>query len=213
MASSNNTNFQAVKTLYISNDIKLKNLLKLDINVKNFLEIFHHEYIRQKILLEHVFNNQYENIMKYIDLPNRFDFNKYNKCTKFFNEYSDYLGNNYSGELGYNYLCIVMTTVLEYFGGLSEYEKIVKYAEKIHNEHIGRGLILLHNIHPNLFPKFKKVTTSFFKSYMILDFCHKKIDYYLIYNNNRRWSLENDDNVLVNNESIEKIIEYIALIF
>ena len=148
--------------------------------------------------------------------PNNIDIVKYNKRAKFFTSYSNYLDNKYGSDLGYNHLANVMTYVLEYFGGYDEYDKIVKYSEKIHHENIWKALSKLHNIYPNFFPKFKKVTTCFFESCMTIDFNHNddKTNYYtLTYNNNKMWCLEDTNKVFVDNKSIKIIIECMSLLF
>ena len=103
-----------------------------DINVKKFLQIFIDDNIRKIKILQYVFNDQCENIKEYIDIPNKLDIDKFNKCTIFFNNYSKYLENTH-GDLGYLHLCNVMIIVVEYFGGISEYNKLIKYFEKIHH--------------------------------------------------------------------------------
>ena len=206
----------------ITKDTETEEITK-DINVTEFLNIFINDYFRKAYLLEHMFNNQYENIVKYLDSPNNLDINKYNKCAKFFNKYSDYLDDQYGFD-GYEYLCIAMSKVLEFFGGYDEYNKMLKYSEKIHHEHIGRGLAKLHKIYPKIVPKFKKATTCFFKSYMTIDFHYndEKATYMLIYIN-KYWTLKyinycttthiDTEKILVDNKSIDDIIEQLSLIF
>ena len=233
MESLNNSNFKRLDQESVSsydnidseeivNDTESEENTK-DINVTEFLNIFINDYFRKAYLLEYVFNNQYENIVKYLDSPNNLDINKYNKCAKFFNKYSDYLDDQYGFD-GYEYLCIAMSKVLEFFGGNDMYNKMVKYSEKIHHKHIGQGLAKLHKIYPKIIPKFKKVSTCFFKSYMVIDFHYndEKATYMLIYFN-KYWTLKyinywsstniNPEETLVDNKSIDDIIEQLSLIF
>ena len=214
--SSDNTNFKLLNQTYLplpSYNItnSYNDFTKNDINVDEFLEILHHDYYKRFTILKPLFNDQYENIIQYIDLPNKFDTNNYDKCVIFFNRYSNYLINNYNKDARYYYLCNAITIVVEHFGGFSEYDKIVKYyGEKIHHKYIGKGLAKIHKIYPTFFPKFKKATTCFFRSCMSIRFSK---DYILSYSN-KCWSLDHSNtSVLVNNKSIEDVIEYMKLIF
>ena len=49
-----------------------------------------------------------------------------------------------------------MTMVLDFFGGKSKYNEIVDISEKIHHEHIGRGLAKLYKLYPIFFQNLKK---------------------------------------------------------
>ena len=190
---------------------------KDDINVKKFIQIFINDNIRKLKILQHIFNDLYKNIQKYIDIPNELDINKFNKCSKFFNSYSKYLQDNY-GDLDYSYLCNAMKIVLEYFGGISEYNRVKKHYEKIHHKHIGQDLAKLHKIYPNYFPKFKKSTTCFFKLFVRIEFHlnYKDSYFYRLYYTNKYWSfiiVNNNCELIVDNKSIEEIIKHIKLIF
>ena len=188
-----------------------------DINVKKFLQIFIDDNIRKIKILQYVFNDQCENIKEYIDIPNKLDIDKFNKCTIFFNNYSKYLENNY-GDLGYLHLCNVMIIIVEYFGGISEYNKLIKYFEKIHHKHIGQDLAKLHKIYPAYFPKFKRITTCFFNLFIRIEFRLNIEDsfFYRLYYTNKYWTfvIVNDTcDILVDTKSIEEVIKHIKLIF
>ena len=168
-------------------------------------------------ILQHIFNDLYKNIQKYIDIPNELDINKFNKCSKFFNSYSKYLQDNY-GDLDYSYLCNAMKIVLEYFGGISEYNRVKKHYEKIHHKHIGQDLAKLHKIYPAYFPKFKRITTCFFNLFIRIEFRLNIEDsfFYRLYYTNKYWTfvIVNDTcDILVDTKSIEEVIKHIKLIF
>ena len=86
-----------------------------------------------------------------MDRSTKLDINKYNKCAEFFNSYNSYLIKNYGIDIGYEYLYIAMTMVLDFFGEKSKYNKIVDISEKIYHAHIGRGFIKLYKLYPTFF--------------------------------------------------------------
>ena len=212
--STNNTNFKILNQIYLPllpyNIIDFHNdFSKIDINVEEFLKILYCDYYEKFTILKPLFNDQYKNIIQYIDLPNKFNIDNYDKCVIFFNRYSKYL-KKYNTDLSYYYLCNAMTIVVEQFGGFSEYDKIIKYGEKIHHKYIGQDLAKIHKIYPNFFPKFKKATTCFFDSCITIRFSK---NYKLSYSN-KCWCLtHNITLILVDNKSIEDVIEYIKSIF
>lgn len=186
---------------------------KDDINVKNFLQIFINDNIRKLKILQFVFNDNYVNIEKYIDPPNKLDINKFNKCTKFFNNYSDYLKDNYE-DSGYTHLYNAMVTVVEYFGGISEYNKIMEYFKKIHYKYIGQDLAKIHKIYPKYFPKFKKASSCFFKLFVKIEFRLNSYLYKLCYIDKYWTFIITNNNTCKNviyNTSIEEIIKYIKI--
>ena len=186
----------------------------INIDSKQFLQLFIDDYIKKLTLLHYVFGTNYLIIIKYIEPPKKLTIEKFYQCKNFIDNYKIKLNLYFNKNIVHNNLNSIMDIFELYFGGKLEYDKISDILKKIHEPYITQGLIKLNKSYPIIFPRTKiPGRVSFYDLSVVIEFNITKKYFYRLSYNNYNWSLykiiNNTCEILFNYIDIETIIIYL----